>query len=82
MRELWHDYFVNLIDHSLNQTNPLSRIASLKQNSLNLEAIPQELAIYLYDYSIEQSLHIITEYEDKTKLFEKNILPIISRCNA
>lgn len=32
VKQLWHDYFVNLIDMLLDQTNPLARLETLKQH--------------------------------------------------
>jgi hypothetical protein len=36
----------------------------------------------VYDYAVEQSRHIINEYEGRVELFERNMLPIIVRCNT
>lgn len=82
IKDLWHDYFINLIDMSIDEASPLSRVSSLKQHSVNYDNIPTELKLYLHDYSLEQSLHIINEYRnEKIPLMLRNVLPIVRKCS-
>lgn len=53
IRELWQDYFINLIDYSLELVSPVPICDRLQMySSSGVEKVPPELRAYLQDKSI------------------------------
>ena len=82
MHELWKNYVLNLVDYLVEEVDPTKFIELIKKNPFEEKNMPEELKIYIYDNSLDQSLEAIDKYEGKLEILKKNMIETINRCNT